>query len=448
MAGSLITSPPVSFSLVFSQYELSRRILEYLPIHDLRRCAQVCRDMNRVAMITLTDPTRHGAPLVLSWRGPIVTDSSPILQAPLFQSPDHQDMYNEIRSWTRSIYAEPKICIAFHSGDFFQVQDDDQDTTSGRDTFERAFKSQFFVDFALVDRLLPAQCRSVSMMAPGIVVMDPFSRKPLEIENIDRQTPALSMIAFPDLPQCQIVPFNISEDFEAIKEVLCGTATRVTPSQIGELSLKKITQGQIEDLSTIKGLILLSDGHTIQHSVELIRAISQHTQGKFALAGGLGHLARCSSEEETRDLATLFESRRWDFVSPGKITNRTSGLIFAGSNVKMASHILNQSIRAEKKVRAILSEFKTSGLNLMNAVGFMFACTGRGKGFYRGKKNMESGIFHELYPNIPLIGIFGNGEIGLDFCASSAQSKPPPSISQGKCILSYTSVFIIVSFDS
>ncbi|XP_059093272.1 F-box only protein 22-like [Tigriopus californicus] len=445
MEANLPATPAVSFSLVFSQYELSRRIFMYLPIQDLRRCAQVSRDMNQVAMITLSDPVRHRSPLVLSWRGPIVSPST-LLKAPLFQSPDHQDMYNEVRTWTQTIHTEPKVCIAFHSGDFFQIQDDDV-TTSANVTFDKAFKSQFFVDFDRVDKLLPAHCRSVSMMAPGIVLMDPFSRKPLEIENVDKQTPALSMVAFPDLSKCQIVPFNVSEDFQAIKEELCGPTVRVTPSEIAEMSLKKITQGQIDDLSTIKGLILLSDGHAIPHSIELIREIAKQTQGRFALGGGLGHLARCSSEEATQDLAALFQSRRWDFVSPGKITQRTSGLLFAGPNVNVASKILNQSMRTEKKVRTALSEFKASGLNLANAVGFMFACTGRGRGFHRGKKNMESGIFNELYPSVPLIGIFGNGEIGIDFC-SSTHVEPTVPISQSKCVLSYTSVFLVVSFDN
>ena len=30
-----------------------------------------------------------------------------------------------------------------------------------------------------------------------------------------------------------------------------------------------------------------------------------------------------------------------------------------------------------------------------NAVGFMFACCGRGKGFYKGKNNVESGAFRK-----------------------------------------------------
>ena len=39
----------------------------------------------------------------------------------------------------------------------------------------------------------------------------------------------------------------------------------------------------------------------------------------------------------------------------------------------------------------------------------MLKCT-----LYLGKKDVESKIFHSLFPGVPIVGFFGNGEIGFN----------------------------------
>lgn len=43
---------------------------------------------------------------------------------------------------------------------------------------------------------------------------------------------------------------------------------------------------------------------------------------------------------------------------------------------------------------------------------FMFACCGRGENHYRGKAGRGRGAFIKMLPRTPLIGIYGNGELG------------------------------------
>ena len=43
----------------------------------------------------------------------------------------------------------------------------------------------------------------------------------------------------------------------------------------------------------------------------------------------------------------------------------------------------------------------------------MFACCGRGENHYRGRAGLEATCFAKLFPNTPLAGLFGNGEIGV-----------------------------------
>jgi hypothetical protein len=48
-----------------------------------------------------------------------------------------------------------------------------------------------------------------------------------------------------------------------------------------------------------------------------------------------------------------------------------------------------------------------------SSVGLMFACVGRGRHHYRGKRNVESVAFRKHFPKTPLLGYFGSGEIGF-----------------------------------
>ncbi|WP_353090681.1 FIST C-terminal domain-containing protein, partial [Synechococcus lacustris] len=41
----------------------------------------------------------------------------------------------------------------------------------------------------------------------------------------------------------------------------------------------------------------------------------------------------------------------------------------------------------------------------------LFACLGRGQGLY-GEANVDVGLCRELFPDIPVAGLFCNGEIG------------------------------------
>ena len=52
--------------------------------------------------------------------------------------------------------------------------------------------------------------------------------------------------------------------------------------------------------------------------------------------------------------------------------------------------------------------------NCRHSLAFMYACAARGTDHY-GKENVESAAFRKHFPTTPLLGIFGNGEIGYDY---------------------------------
>ena len=121
--------------------------------------------------------------------------------------------------------------------------------------------------------------------------------------------------------------------------------------------------------------------------------------------------------------------------NPNPEYSKTVGMCFLGDNVKAASVLLTNKVDTRGKVEAELLKLKSCELDERNSVAFMFACCGRvsvkklqlinayltiiycfqGAAFYKRKKNVESEVFRKLFPKTDLIGIFGNGEIGMTY---------------------------------
>ena len=137
---------------------------------------------------------------------------------------------------------------------------------------------------------------------------------------------------------------------------------------------------------------------------------------------------------------------------------QTSGLVISGDNVQAASVLLTRKTKKEAAVRQELQKLKNCGLNEENSFALMFACCGRGEYFY-GKQNVEASVFQEMFPNTPIAGIFGNGEIGAHYLpnlvngdhASSAQDDVKDGSYKSKLKVrdyqhSYSTIFVMVSF--
>ncbi|GLD58267.1 F-box only protein 22 [Lates japonicus] len=90
------------------------------------------------------------------------------------------------------------------------------------------------------------------------------------------------------------------------------------------------------------------------------------------------------------------------------------GLALSGPKVQGASVLLDQDISNPKAAEATIRRLKAAKIPERNTLGFMFACVGRGQNYYSNQSNVEADAFHKVFPNTPLFGLFGNGEIGCD----------------------------------
>jgi len=92
-----------------------------------------------------------------------------------------------------------------------------------------------------------------------------------------------------------------------------------------------------------------------------------------------------------------------------------SGIAICGQEVKVASVLIRDEMETEQEVESVIKELAEHKLPLANSFGLMYACVGRGIHVYDGAHNVESKVFKKYFPNTPLFGFFGNGEIGSSY---------------------------------
>ena len=92
------------------------------------------------------------------------------------------------------------------------------------------------------------------------------------------------------------------------------------------------------------------------------------------------------------------------------------------------------------------------GQNKRTSIGFMVACVARGSNLH-GQSGVESAIFRKHFPTTPLLGFFGNGEIGVNSLEvepsnPSFQSNEPSAAKKSRTayLHSYATTFTVVSF--
>lgn len=126
------------------------------------------------------------------------------------------------------------------------------------------------------------------------------------------------------------------------------------------------------------------------------------------------------------------------------------GIVFSGAALRVASVVLGRKVRNDRDVERELQRLKDASVvaETSNTIAFMFSCCGRGQHHYRRKRNVESAVFRRLFPNIPLVGFFGNGEIGHEFLPHlrAGASNTEEESDLPEVLHSYTSIFVVLSW--
>lgn len=80
-------------------------------------------------------------------------------------------------------------------------------------------------------------------------------------------------------------------------------------------------------------------------------------------------------------------------------------------SVNTWSIVVDESYNTKERIEQRLKSFKNRICLKKHSMGFMFACCARGERMFH-VCNIESSIFKKLFPEVPLVGCFGDGEFG------------------------------------
>ncbi|KOC63515.1 F-box only protein 22 [Habropoda laboriosa] len=100
------------------------------------------------------------------------------------------------------------------------------------------------------------------------------------------------------------------------------------------------------------------------------------------------------------------------------------------------SVVIDGCYRTKKAVEERLKSFRNNVSLRKHSMGFMFACRERGKRMFR-EDNVESSTFKNLFPEVPLVGCFGDGEFG---------KTTIPNVKEETWYNEISTVFLIITY--
>lgn len=352
------------------------RVLTHLPMRDLNRCAQVCRFWAEIARQV---KRRRSQLSWLFWAAqrnkklpPSVCSSCSIAE--------------HIKHVLETASSEPKLGLLFATHTFIEVQSE----LIGAEQTHKTSSS----DMPVIDHLvssLPRECQLFGVCSYGMVgtTLGEGVHQCVEVEMAE----GFSCLLLPNLPGVELHPFIIKNATDLELEYKQWAMTDEELHRLTNLPMGK----------EVKCLLLfcthLDRGYD---GARLVTTTLLQRQGfRMAVGGGVVD----------------------SFVAPeGQLEGHpylphTMGIAICGERVRAASVILDRGVRRKKAVDKAMARLKACNFPLRNSFGFMFACTGRGRDHY-GEPNVEADAFQASFPQTPLFGFFGSGEIGLNFTPS------------------------------
>uniref|UniRef100_T1J290 FIST C-domain domain-containing protein n=1 Tax=Strigamia maritima TaxID=126957 RepID=T1J290_STRMM len=243
--------------------------------------------------------------------------------------------------------------------------------------------------------VLPIQCKTAIISCDGVIGMQGNQCVEVEAEDLV----AVSSFFLPKLPGVEM-KFWVKKDDDSFKKFI-SSLTKDQP---------------------IKALVLLSTDFGIQTpATKGIDQIMTEQNNHLAVAGAFAEdilLPECS----------------------------TLAITFAGERVKAASVVINSYVKKIDRLHCPLKRLKNYGLPEDRSFAFMFACVSRGVKHWK-EKNVEIKEFRKMFPNTPLYGFYGQGEIGSN-TSSEANESTCGSHQENTChqfCHSYSTVILLVS---
>ncbi|XP_011307698.1 uncharacterized protein [Fopius arisanus] len=256
----------------------------------------------------------------------------------------------------------------------------------------------------------PRNCLSILMKTSGVVVNE---------KEFDRYTPVAVCGYLPESSEVEIEYLmskkgqiiHLNKNLEALSNGLHGQQ----PQRWSVI--EPMIRGAVHRMKEIKCMLLITSerfGH--ENKLCSLEVINENVP---ILWGGI-----------TKELRI---GRRGEAVGT---CHAWIAVLIGGPNVKSWSLIIGNGVRRKEEVREKFIEWRKDIQPMKHTVALMFACVGRGTYMY-GVRDVEASSFKEIFPDIPLVGGFGNGEFGFN-----VNNK-----SERQACHQYSSSFLILTYD-
>ncbi|XP_037500188.1 F-box only protein 22 isoform X1 [Rhipicephalus sanguineus] len=434
---------PTFGNLLRTSAEISELILSFMSCRELGVCAQVCSLWNATAK------------RLKSKRSGVVYSFEPLKRKRRVDSRgEHSRDFpgNEAKSFVQSIkdaWSEPGHALVFGTRLLHrylsppqktsrrrpgQVQHCSEDgmhaftSTSSRVSLPASQQHSHGTIDAVTEHvasLLPPPCFLLFGAAGGVIGMN-ASECPIELERGEGVSGVLLPARLPE--GVRVRPFMVRRDHVSrqnrpVDWFATDTFKSLVGLPVGEdaVDVKCVLWFTVSDVAFGENYQLMYDMVT--------DVVASCGMRRFALGGAVLEQMAVNNGLKGADHAVL-----------------CAGLCFSGDLVRAASKIVAPTVKGAERVERELTKFRLdSGFDSWDkscTFGYMFACVARGARLH-GKTNVESEVFSRVFPGVPLMGVFGNGEIGLDCVPTDMQRLEPV---RENCFHGYTTVFVLLSW--
>ena len=369
-------------------YDITRAVFRHLPIRSLDSCTLVCQSW--------ADLARR----LKSQRSCIQTFA---YQTDSFLSQNFNESISPFihdKLWSIPSFALVVVTRNLDERGFASQSSSSSVTKSSRRSKaqQTARHTEHIDTSQVLTHHLNRSCRIFTIVSSGIIVTND-SNQSKEIETTD----GLGMILFPKFPSniFQIYPFSIPAN--------CKISPNMSRSDLHQLL------GGIPDDVPIRCVLFFVVNRQSQ-VLKCMQNLVKNYPSKLVIAGG--------------------------FVEQVEQSKNTCGIVLTGdeNHLNIRQIVLESHLQTIEQINSKLTKLKSNEDSSKFSFAIQLSCVARGEDFY-GNENVECTQFRNLFPRTPLIGIFGNGEIGHDYLSNESIQ------SADDLFLTYSTVFTLISIN-
>ncbi|KAM8973295.1 F-box only protein 22 [Pelodytes ibericus] len=369
--------------------EVVERVLSFLPVKSLLRAACVCRLWRDCARRKLKVRQK------ISWISPTLHDDFGCTNT----------LVETVEEELENVYVLPETFLYITDYETFSGY-------NGPNKPKKAKKKYGLEVATALKNLLPEDCDILGLATQGVIVtpMGSASNRPKEMEY----RPAGFGLILPKMNGVKIQQFHFLKD----------------PKTKG-FDESKLEEAGLKNNPDLRVVLIFGYNTWRQGDARFLNEVLNHLNEKSIIIAG-GQIE-------------YFLSFSSQMKSSGPSSIGAVGLAFSGPQIQAASVLLDHDVANAETADSAIQRLKAAHIPEENSVGLMFACIGRGEMHYKAL-NVEADLFRNHFPNVPLFGFFGNGEIGCDRVVSGNFTLRECNGEKDDLLHGYTTVMTIIHF--